>query len=47
MRRQIGFVDNQDIRFCYRRAALSGNFLTCGDIDNVKCQIRQFWAERG
>jgi hypothetical protein len=38
---EIDFVDYQKIGSCDARSALGRNFVTCGDVNDINCQIGQ------
>src|SRR5690625_1578542 len=44
---QIGFVDDEEVRFDHALAGFAWNLLTLGDVDNVHRKIDEFGAEGG
>jgi len=44
---QVDFVDDEQVGFGDAGAAFAGNFVPCGDVDDVDGQIHQFGTEGG
>ncbi len=47
VRRQVCFVDHEQIGLDHALTRLARNLFTLGHVDNVDGEIHQLWAERG
>ena len=44
---QVGFVDDEEVRLGDAGAAFAGDFVACGDVDDVDGVVDEFFAEVG
>ena len=45
--REVGLVDDEKVALGDARSALARDFFTCGNIDDINCEVAQFRAESG